>query len=595
MAEPLVFSNGELFVGLDDRSQVKDLYFPYIGSEQHIGNSRHKIGVWADDAISWIDEDAWEHKSKHSNGLAADHIVIKNDKIGIILEIEDLVAQTKNVFIRNIHIINLRSEERIIKLFTHQAFAISGTNTLDTVQYLPGEKAVLHYSGKRAFVIGGVNDMQDSFNHHSLGLYGNGLDGTWRDAEDGELTNGRADQGLTDSIMMFEFTIGALSSRRATYWLVAAKSIDTAVSTHVGLKKGGTMNLVADTITSRSDWLAPSLKVAEQLSSKYRQPFMQSLSHIKNRIDLNGAIITDFSDGTEGYCSPGEAAYAIWPLARLGYKDEALKFFDFCKDNLSAEGFLYPGYRADGAVRGSRRPYLDNTPPIRSDQTALVVFVFAQVFALSKQLKVLNSYYSELIIPMADFLCDFTENGLPKINYSIKGDNLETSIYTAALTHSALISAVDLASKLKDQQNTVKWRTAADEMHKKLLDLIDGRSLLPSSTTNTRPSVAAFYGAFMFGLIDIDSQIMHNTLKYLEDNLQIKNKLFRSQGDSDEVDYIGSIWMAQYYMEVGRKDEANEILSQVIFDFSANKISKHQVTWSHAEYISAMLDTLTRH
>ena len=53
MGRPVVLSNGQLFVGLDERGLVHDFYYPYVGLENlaNARSSQHKIGVWVDDAF----------------------------------------------------------------------------------------------------------------------------------------------------------------------------------------------------------------------------------------------------------------------------------------------------------------------------------------------------------------------------------------------------------------------------------------------------------------------------------------------------------------------------------------------------------------
>ena len=62
MARPIVLSNGELHVGLNKYGVVHDLYYPYVGFENHAAGTglRHKIGVYVDGTISWTDDDTWE-------------------------------------------------------------------------------------------------------------------------------------------------------------------------------------------------------------------------------------------------------------------------------------------------------------------------------------------------------------------------------------------------------------------------------------------------------------------------------------------------------------------------------------------------------
>lgn len=73
-----------------------------------------------------------------------------------MLEFDDAVDAEMSVFLRNIHVINLADSERTITLYLHQAFVIGDARSnTDTAQYLPDSDAILHYRGRRAFVVSG--------------------------------------------------------------------------------------------------------------------------------------------------------------------------------------------------------------------------------------------------------------------------------------------------------------------------------------------------------------------------------------------------------------------------------------------------------
>ena len=53
------------------------------------------------------------------------------------------------------------------------------------MQYLPGDNAILHYRGRRAFVVSAVDDSGEPFDQYTVGIFGiEGKEGTYRDAED---------------------------------------------------------------------------------------------------------------------------------------------------------------------------------------------------------------------------------------------------------------------------------------------------------------------------------------------------------------------------------------------------------------------------
>src|ERR1035437_8778534 len=155
MARPIVLSNGELHVALNGFGTVHDFYFPYVGYVNHSAgaNLRHRVGVWVDGRISWIDnphndQHEWTFTFSYPHDALIGHTIAKNESLGIILEFDDFVDANVSVFIRNIHIVNLANKKREVRLFMHQAFVIgdSRSNT-DTAQYLPSNDAILHYRG----------------------------------------------------------------------------------------------------------------------------------------------------------------------------------------------------------------------------------------------------------------------------------------------------------------------------------------------------------------------------------------------------------------------------------------------------------------
>lgn len=582
MARSLTLSNGELHIGLNESGLVETLHFPYVGHENHTPSASHRIGVHVDGAISWIDDGNWTRKSKYPAGSLIGHTVAVNQAIGIILEFEDFVEADTNLLIRNVHVINIREDQRSVRLFFHQAFTISGHADRDTAQYLPANNSVLHYRGRRAFVASGTTDVGQGFDQYTVGRFGDGMDGTWRDAEDGELSMSAAECGQTDSTIGFSMIVGGLSSRRVHYWLIASTSVRSAISMDATIHKQGAYKRLASTIDWWRKCLNPSFKVSDQLEPHYQKPFIDSLMMLHSHIDRRGAVIRSTKDDANSYCDPGVGAFAIWPLARLGFKQEALNYFNFIRQSLTDEGYLMRGYQADGAISPTNLPYDGNFAPLDSSHTAIALFVFSQVYALHKQPKILKDYYSTLVTPMANFLSDYIDDrGLPTTGTQSLDDAEGLSCMTTSLTYAALMSAVELADYSKDQDSSVKWRTAAEEMRRAAHDTFISNGVLSHSTGNSTASYSGLYGAFMFGLIDIDNPAIARAADQLRD-VPVRS------------DLIGSLWLAQYYMEIGEQAKADEIISEVSDCISTGGHEIQLDTWVYAEFVSTLLDRLTR-
>ncbi len=595
MAKSLTLSNGELQINIDQHGQVNGLFFPYIGLENHTPGTKHRVGAWVDGEISWLDDGTWTHRARFPHPGLIGHTVMVNERLGVLLEFEDFVQSETNAFIRNIHVVNIKSHQRQIRLFLHQAFSISSNSYDDTAQYLSTRTAVLHYGGQRAFVASGATDVGHKLDQHSIGLFGGGREGTWRDADDGQLNSSDVERGQTDSTMRFSLTIGGLSSRRVHYWLAVGTSIEQALSVSDNIHSQGVYKGFDETLLWWRKWQHTGLRAAERLPSRYRQGFSDSLVQLKSVTDRRGAILSR-RRSEQPICSPHTAAYAIWPLVRLGYKDEAQRFFSFCREALTKTGYLHSSYLADGSVGPTKLPYVNGLAPIQSSQTALVLFVFAQTYALIRRPKILEDFYSSFVEPMANFLSDFTdEEGFPLPSYDLANQELEVSSYTTSLTHGALVAAAELADKMKNRDDAVRWRSTAEDMRRAALERINQGDYIHQSLTDDRPSISGLYGAFMFGVIDIDDPMIGATAERVEVALRGKDQLFSSANDPEQVDYVGSLWMSQYYKEVGRDKEAGAILTQVLERVrSYDEATLGETTWIHAEILNTLLDNLTQ-
>ena len=590
MAKRCVVGNEHLQVRLDERGMVRDIFVPAARPWSYTPHLKHRIGVWVDGAVSWVDEPAWSAKTRRMYTAPVNGTVLVNESIGILLELEDFVASTSDIFMRNIHIVNLRNDQRRVCVFLHQAFAIDSPHADDTGQYIASESAVLHYAHRRAFVATGMTDMGKLCDQYSVGLFGEGLEGTWRDSENGTLSGSASACGRVDSTLGFSLMIGGLSSRRLYYWLSTAPTVQGALALKRSITLPHVFKQLERTIVWWRKWLGPGFRLSEQLSPRYRQGFVQHVMAVRLQQYASGAVVTEEE---VAYCNPRDGAYAMWPLIRFGYLDEPLHFFAFCRSVLTEDGCLMSRYAVDKSVGASADAYLGDVPPIQSDGTAIVLFVFSQFYSVTKQREVLDNFYESLVKPMATFLAEFVdEHNLPKPSFDMTNTRTGTYTYTAAVTCAALMAAADMAEVVGDQQMAVSWRTAAEEMRAAAeLMLHDEDGTIYNGMDDATVSIASLFGAFMFGLFDPESEPVLRTVETVEAQLRRTDGLFATDETKVAIDYIGSLWMAQYYLETGRKDEAYRIIQAILAeDENGVRIG----TWAHAELISTLLDTTYR-
>ena len=647
MARPIVLSNGELHVGINHFGLVHDFYFPYVGLENHSAgpDMRHRVGVWANGQISWLDGGDWTFTFRYPHRALIGHTIARNDALGILLEFDDVVDGTVSAFMRNIHVVNLRNEYREIRLFMHQAFAIGdGRSNTDTAQYLPDSDAILHYRGRRAFVVSGATE-DGVFDQYTVGLFGiEGHEGSHRDADDGELSMCNVEHGRVDSVLRFRLPLEPLSSQRVHYWIAAGTSLREALYVHKQLQDDGVLKRLHSTASWWHHWLERTDGVVERLDPHYRPAFLRNLMIIKSQIDKRGAVIAstdttmlNYSRDAYGYSWPRDGAYVLWPLIRLGYTDEPHRFFEFCRRGLHPNGYLMHKYRADGALGSSWHPYVqpDGTvaPPIQEDETALTLFMFAQYYQLNESPRLLAEFYNSLVVPMANFMAGYIDDvtGLPKPSYDLWEEVFETTTYTTSVVYAALLAAADLADAASDPDHAVAWRNAASDIHEaahRHLFNEARQAFYKGVRTQTDGTLwrdetfdmSSVFGAFMFGLFPVGSRELTAavaTLEQLFDFTPGENGLPRYENDyyyrvSMETPgnwwNITTLWMAQYYSEIGQTEKAAKILdwvaaraiastgilSEQVNPLDSSALSVAPLTWSHAEYVATIIDTITR-
>jgi len=644
MARPIVLSNGELHVGLNEYGLVHDFYYPYIGLANHAAGkgTRHRVGVYVDGQMSWLDGGDWTFKFRYPQHALIGHTIAKNESLQILLEIDDCVDAHMSLYMRNIHVVNLADRDREVRLFMHQAFAIddSRSNT-DTAQYLPDSDAILHYRGKRAFVVSGLYNDQP-FDQHSVGLFGiEGHEGTHRDADDGELAGGNVEHGRVDSTIRFKLQVPAQSSERVHYWIAVGSSIREALYIDKQLRKTGLSSRLHATAKWWREWLQPAIDSAKKLDPMFYDSFVRSVMIIKSQIDKRGAVIasTDSSmlnyyRDAYAYCWPRDGSLVLWPLIRMGYTEEPYRFFEFCRRVMHPSGYLMHKYRADGGLGASWHPYIHDgglvAPPIQEDETALVVFVFAQFYEQHKDPRLLRDFYASMIKPMADWMAEFIDEttGLPRPSYDLWEEKFLTSTFTVSIVYAALQAAADLADAVGNKDDAVKWRSAASDIyensHKYLYNSKRGcfyKGLIVKNGMIEYDEVidaSSIYGAFMFGLFPIGSSELATSVETFKKTFSsVESGIVafpRYEWDTyHRADpnshgnwwFITTLWIAQYSLETDDPDLARSILTWVngistqtsitaeqISPIDHSLISPSPLTWSHAEYLSTLLDTM---
>lgn len=639
MGRPVMLGNGALTVGLNEQGLVHDFYYPYVGLD-NLTTSRsvhHKIGIWVDGEFSWVDDGSWEISVNFENDALVSNISMQSDSLKVELLLNDFVDSEFNVFCRRIQITNQWSSPREIRLFMHQAFQISRAGRADTALFIPDENYILDYKGRCSLLIYGRNTNGQIYDQFAIGNYGiEGKEGTFRDAEDGELSGSAVEHGGVDSVIRFANTIEGNSSIDIDYWIVAAESQLAAEDIHLEFRKKGLEDRLASTRRYWQEWLSVGANVLHAVDKKYLDLTKKSLMIIKAHIDKRGGIIAScdssiYNYGRDyySYVWPRDGAYAIWPLIRLGYTEEAKKFFEFCRDILTPEGYLMHKYQPDRAIGSTWHPLLHGQRrelAIQEDETASVIYMLGEYYEHTHDEDYVRNLYNTLIQPSANFMAGFIDEhtGLPHASYDLWEEKFLTNTYTVAITYQALLVAAEFAEKFEYPDDAVRWRGVAEKIlegsnvffdpdrraYRKGFLLQQDGSLEFDNTLD----VSSLYGVMMFAL-HTSADPLHQTMDLIENTLLDKSPIGGSpRYEHDhyfEVQpefmgnpwFVTTLWLAQYYIRTRQKDKAihyvdwatnlasiSGVLSEQIHPTDGTQLSVAPLVWSHAELINTMLD-----
>lgn len=640
VGRPVMLGNGSLTVGLSRFGLVHDFYYPYVGLENltTARSVRHKIGVWVDGRFSWLDDETWQTTVDFEPNAMVSNITARHEDLGVEITCTDFVDSDFNAFCRKINVANISDGYRDIRLFMHQVFEISRAGRADTAMFVPDENYILDYKGRCALLIYGQQEDGKPHDQFAIGNYGiEGKDGTYRDAEDGELSNNAIEHGGVDSVLRFPCALQAGERKRIDYWIVAGDSQFSTERIHHKILSEGLEHRLEITRQYWQTWLSTASGVLHTLDERYRIMVQKSLMLIKVHCDKRGGVVAScdssiYNLGRDyySYVWPRDAAFAVWPLIRLGFTEEPKKFFEFCRDILTNDGYLMHKYQPDRAIGSTWHPLIHNNRKelaIQEDETAVVIYMLGEYFDYSKDHDFVFSLYSTFIQPAANFLSEFIDEQtkLPHASYDLWEERFLTTTYTTSIVHQALLTAADFAEKFGFPDDAVRWRDVAAEILESSKIFFDperkafrkGYLLQPDGSLafNNTLDVSSLYGPMMFCPQSMGTEHIKQTMQAIEQTLLDQTPAGGSPRYEHDMyftidhKYMGNpwhvttLWLAQYYIRVQQLDKARHYidwsishalpsgtLSEQVHPDTGYVVSINPLVWSHAELVNTILD-----
>jgi GH15 family glucan-1,4-alpha-glucosidase len=638
MARSMVLGNGNTMVCLDKFGQVRDFYFPYVGLENHIGqNQLHKIGIFVEGRMHWIDNGEWNTSINFEKNSMVSKIKSENANAKIALESTDIVYNEKNIFLRKITLTNKDSRTRNIKIFLNQQFRIGDTSHADTAYFSSSIESIMHYKGRRVFLIGGTCDGKP-FNDFSVGFCGiEGKEGTWRDAEDGLLSKNSIEHGAVDSVIGWDKDLLPEASMVVYYWIL----IDETYKDVCGLLDYITTKTPEHLLESTQDFWQAWVKQVEisfvGLSEKAKKLFYDSLLVMRAHSDNRGGILASADSGnvqyggdTYGYVWPRDACFTSWSFDLAGFSDISKRFYDFAAGILTEDGYVLHKYQPDHSLGSSWHPWVKDGKTqlaIQEDETAILLIGLWQRHIRAKDLEFIESIYNSFIKRAADFLIRYkdTHSNLPLPSYDLWEERYGVSTFTASAVYGALIAAHNFAKTLGKEEDTDRFFSEAENIRKAIMARLwneEGKYFFKiideKGEKNASFDVSSFYGPFRFGVVSADDPRMKEAFKNITVRLGKGINIggyARYEGDQySHVEggsagnpwFISTLWFAQYKIAIANSKEELEdatkdiewaakfayssMLSEQLNPYTGEPISATPLTWSHAEYVRTVLE-----
>ncbi|MBD3231756.1 glycoside hydrolase family 15 protein [Candidatus Dependentiae bacterium] len=636
--------NGGLLVCLDENTFLRDVYYPYVGQENHVNGLKHKFGVWTetDEKLFWLDSDAWDKTLRYKKETLVSDIKAVNNKLELEIQINDCVHYKEDIYLRKIVVKNNSSKKKEVKVFCHQVFQIMGDDFANTVYYNPKSESIIFYKGKRYFLINGLmcNHERRSFTEYSTGIFQDrGFQSTALDAQDGKLCHNPIEHGSVDSIISFNFELEPEGEQTIYYWICVGEKNGTVSRLNDYIFDVGPQKLIDQTEKHWEKWVNKIKFDFFNLNDDLVQLFKRSLLIVNTHVDKHGAFIASSDSGTlflkrdtYAYMWPRDGALIARSLDRAGYNDLTEKFFEFCCKVITEQGYLFHKYNPDGSLGSSWHSWLHENHlqlPIQEDQIALVLDAMWKHYLQNKNDEYIKSIMDCFIRKAAKFMYEFIEPevGLPKESYDLWEEKLGIHTFTCATVYAGLNAAAKFEKEFGQAQEVDKYFNMAQKIKENILKylydeknggfikgLFYEKDELKKDITIDSSSV---YGIFEYEILDPLDKKVEFSIQTFKKKLLSHDSVggyVRYENDNyyrvDEKGpgnpwFITTLWLAEYYVITSKNQEdlkraielfdwvnkyklSTGVLSEQLNPYTGKPLSVAPLTWSHAAYVIAV-------
>ncbi len=650
MPRDLPLGNGTLLLNFDSTYQLRDFYYPHVGKENHSTGGPFRFGVWTENNFRWITDDKWSRSLDYEKDTLVTRVQLAHPDLALRLVCNDAVDFHENLYLRRIDVTNDAPRARQVRLFFSHDFHISENEVGDTAYYEPQRRAVLHYKGPRWFLINGWSEgAEPHINQWATGLKEiPGREGTWRDAEDGQLSGNPIAQGSVDSTIALHVDLNAGETKTAYYWICVGDDFQTVTRINRIVREREPQLFIDRAAAYWRLWVNKEEYDFADLPDEIVAEFKQSLLILRTQIDNGGAIIaandTDIASlvrDTYSYMWPRDGALAAYALGLADQQDLAQQFFYFCANVVTPEGFFLHKYNPDGSLASSWHPWFDNGQkelPVQEDETGLVLWSLWQHFDKFRDVEFIKRLYRPLIIAAADWMTDYRDpkTKLPQSSWDLWEERRGVHAFTLAAVWAGLDAAANFAEAFGDDPSALKYRTVADEIKaatdqylwqpnanrfvRRLIPRAEGGYDIDATIDSAASAL------FQFGMYAPDDPRIVATMRSLRERLWLKSNVggvaryendYYHQVSQDMANvpgnpwFVCTLWLAAWHVAIAKSADdlkpaleifhwvaqhalPSGVLAEQVHPYTDAPLSVSPLTWSHAALVATVLEYLDK-
>lgn len=649
MPRDIPVGNGDLLITFDQQYRVRDLYYPRVGQFNHTDGHVQRFGVWADGAFAWIEDPAWRRDLRYRADTLVTDVRLVHDGLGVELACHDCVDFHEPVYFRKVVVRDVAGRPRDVRLFFHFDLSIRGSAVGDTANYDPQTSSVVVYKDDTYFMINAADQRRCGIDSWSIGTKRvGGAEGTWRDAEDGQLGRNAISQGSVDTTVGVNLQVPAFGDAGVVVWVACGNSYANVKRLNNRVWEKGPERMIHRTEAYWSLWARKEPIDTSPLPEPVRDLFYRSQLVLRTQIDNGGAIlaandsdITQLGGDHYSYCWPRDGAFAACALALTGQSELSRSFFRFCASVIEPEGYFLQKYTPAGKLASSWHPWVVNghrVLPIQQDETALVLWALRRHFEVFRDVEFIKPLYHSLITNPADWMLRYRDHlGLPLPSWDLWEERRGVHTFTVAATIGALAAAAAFARDFGEPDRAALYAEGAERMRGSLArhmwsperqrfarmaqPLDDG-----SYRLDMTPDSANFALHALGGFPARDPRVA-SEMKFLAERLWVKTEVggiaryerdYYHQVERENIDavpgnpwVICTLWQAQHQIASAasaeelapalgllewcvRRAGRSGVLGEQFHPYTGDPVSVCPLAWSHAAFIITVMEYLER-